>query len=183
MNQIDTVHPRICTCGMICVIISAQVKCLLVSAVWRVAFVVGLWMQMAHAQRALRRSSVRKMARLLRTWMEIEHAERALRRNFAPRMAGVRRPLRQAIDLRPTIVQSGFTNPIEQTGAKRGNTGLPHSHHACKLKPLTSALHEQLLQQRFFVSANKANAVSARRLSSAWNALPLVLQRVAPLLR
>ena len=66
MHQIRTVHARICTCCMICVIISALVKCLLVSAGWGVAFLVGLWMQMAHAQRALRRSFVRRMASVLR---------------------------------------------------------------------------------------------------------------------
>ena len=171
---------------MIRVIISAQVKCLLVSAGWGVAFVVGLWMQMAHAQRAqrrsfvrkmtsvlrpwmqvahaqraLRRSCVRRMPRVLQTWMQIAHAQRTLRRSCVRRMASVRSPLQQAIDLWPTIVRSGVTNPIEQTGAKRGNPGLPQCHQACEQYPLTSALNVRLHQQRFFVNASKTKAVSA----------------------
>ena len=86
---------------MIHVSISALVKCLLDSAGWGVAFVVELWMQMAHAQRALRGRFVRRMATVLRTCRQ---------------MTSVRRPLLQAIDLRPTIVQKGVAHPIEQTG-------------------------------------------------------------------
>ena len=77
------------------------------------------------------------------------------------RMASVRRPMLQEIDLQATIVQSGLTNPVEQTEAKRGLPRLPHFHRACKLDPLTSALNVRLLQQRFFISANKAKPASA----------------------
>ena len=55
----------------------------------------------------------------------------------------------------------GYTPVIEQTEAKRGSPGLPRSHRACKLDPLTSTLHVRLLQQRSSISASKTKPVSA----------------------